>query len=129
VKWKSIALAATLVGVLATPSAASAATSQVESAYLLPRNCPQGTFCTWAGWNHPPEGPTETPSLVTSGEWTGQVPAFNYYNHTSRKAEITWSWVYLGQPVTGKLCVPPGSGADLYVPMYATKVSWHTTTC
>ncbi|MEU8180769.1 hypothetical protein AB0B85_20130 [Micromonospora sp. NPDC049044] len=43
-------------------------------------------------------------------------------------AEITWSYTYLGQKLTGALCARPGGG-DLYVPMYVTKVTWQPRTC
>ncbi|MEK8107204.1 hypothetical protein NKG94_22365 [Micromonospora sp. M12] len=66
---------------------------------------------------------------MTSGEWSGNVPAFNFFNYTSRNAEITWSFNYLGSPLTGVLCARPGTGGDLYVPMFATKVSWQTRNC
>ncbi|MET8043715.1 hypothetical protein ABZU25_22975 [Micromonospora sp. NPDC005215] len=125
---KSIAIAASVAGVLATAPAASAASAQASAEQWLPGNCPQGTFCVWPNWDHPAEGPTATPSLVTSGEWSGNVLAFNFYNHTSRNAEITWSYTYLGSKLSGSLCARPGGG-DLYVPMYVTKVSWQPRTC
>ncbi|MEU8115285.1 hypothetical protein [Micromonospora sp. NPDC048947] len=125
---KSIALAASVAGVLATAPAASAASSQASNEAWLPGNCPQGTFCIWPNWDHPAEGPTATPSLVTTTEWSGNVPAFNFYNRTSRNAEITWSYNYLGTQLSGAICARPGGG-DLYVPMFATKVSWQTHTC
>ncbi|WP_328347232.1 hypothetical protein [Micromonospora sp. NBC_00421] len=124
---KSVALAASVAGVLATAPAAPAAAAQTSS--WPAGNCPQGLFCIWPNWNHPPEGPTATPLLVTSSEWTGNVPAFNFFNYTSRKAEITWAYNYLGTPLTGTLCALPGEGGDLYVPMFATKVSWQTHNC
>ncbi|MGC4856751.1 hypothetical protein ACLQ24_26120 [Micromonospora sp. DT4] len=122
--WKSIAVAASVAGVLATAPAAPAAASGVWG----PGNCPQGTFCIWPNWDHPAEGPTATPSLVTSTEWSGSVPAFNFYNYTSRNAEITWSYTYLGKPLTGTECVRPGDG-NFYVPMFVTKVTWQPRTC
>ncbi|MEW2146653.1 hypothetical protein AB0869_27965 [Micromonospora vinacea] len=125
---KSIALAASVAGVLATAPAASAASSQTSNEAWLPGNCPQGTFCIWPNWDHPAEGPTATPSLVTTSEWSGNVAAFNYYNRTSRNAEITWSYNYLGTQLTGAICARPGGG-DLYVPMFVTKVSWQPRTC
>ncbi|MBQ0993046.1 hypothetical protein [Micromonospora sp. H61] len=125
---KSIALAASVASVLATAPAASAASSQASNEAWLPGNCPQGTFCIWPNWDHPAEGPTATPSLVTTTEWSGNVPAFNFYNRTSRNAEITWSYNYLGTQLSGAICARPGGG-DLYVPMFATKVSWQPRTC
>ncbi|MGC4834022.1 hypothetical protein ACLQ3D_05960 [Micromonospora vinacea] len=65
---------------------------------------------------------------MTTTEWSGNVPAFNFYNRTSRNAEITWSYNYLGTQLSGAICARPGGG-DLYVPMFATKVSWQTHTC
>lgn len=124
--WKSVALVASLAGVLATASAASAA--PITTTSWSPGNCQPGTFCIWANTDHPPEGPTATPSLVTSTEWSGRVPAFNFYNYTSRNAEITWSYTYLGSTYTGEQCVPPGS-SWLYVPAFVTKVTWNTRTC
>ncbi|WDZ84096.1 hypothetical protein [Micromonospora cathayae] len=125
---KSVALAASVIGVLATAPAASAATPQASGDFWGPGNCPQGMFCVWPNWNHPPEGPTETPSLVTDSDWSGRVPAFNYYNRTSRNAELTWSYNYLGSDLSGTVCAPPGEG-NLYVPMYVTKLSWQPRTC
>ncbi|MGW3783506.1 hypothetical protein ACWD5Z_02915 [Micromonospora chokoriensis] len=125
---KSIALAAAVAGVLATAPAASAASAPAADGGWLPGNCPQGTFCVWPNWDHPAEGPIATPSLVTSSEWSGNVPAFNYYNHTSRNAEITWSYNYLGTIHTGAECVRPGGG-NFYVPMFVTKVTWQPRTC
>ncbi|MGC5286245.1 hypothetical protein [Micromonospora sp. DT231] len=126
---KSLALALSVAGVLATVPA-SAATAQASAGQWLPGNCPRGTFCTWPNWDHPAEGPIATPSLVTSSEWSGNVPAFNFYNHTSRNAEISWSYTYLnGSQMSGVLCARAGEGGDLYVPMFATKVSWQTRTC
>ncbi|MGW3892092.1 hypothetical protein ACWD69_25655 [Micromonospora chokoriensis] len=125
---KSIVLAAAVAGVLATVPAALAASAQAADGGWLPGNCPQGTFCVWPNWDHPAEGPTATPSLVTSSEWSGNVPAFNYYNHTSRNAEITWSYNYLGTIHTGAECVRPGGG-NFYVPMFVTKVTWQPRTC
>ncbi|MET8200842.1 hypothetical protein [Micromonospora taraxaci] len=125
---KSIALAAAVAGVLATAPAASAASAQAADGGWLPGNCPQGSFCVWPNWDHPAEGPTATPSLVISSEWSGNVPAFNYYNHTSRNAEITWSYNYLGTIHTGAECVRPGGG-NFYVPMFVTKVTWQPRTC
>ncbi|MEV0941352.1 hypothetical protein AB0I90_13365 [Micromonospora wenchangensis] len=123
----STAVAAIVAGVLAAAPAASAAPVQTSS--WPAGNCPRGNFCVWPDWNHPPEGPTATPSLVTSTEWTGRVPAFNFFNYTSRTAEITWSYTYLGTPLTGTLCATAGQGGDLYVPMHATKVTWQTHNC
>ncbi|MFI6069224.1 hypothetical protein ACIA47_28725 [Micromonospora sp. NPDC051227] len=125
---KSIVLAASVASVLATAPAASAAPAQASNEAWLPGNCPQGTFCIWPNWDHPAEGPTATPSLVTTSEWSGNVPAFNFYNRTSRNAEITWSYNYLGTQLSGAICARPGGG-DLYVPMFVTKVSWQTRTC
>ncbi|MEU7588838.1 hypothetical protein AB0A95_21385 [Micromonospora sp. NPDC049230] len=66
---------------------------------------------------------------MTSSECSGNVPAFDFHNHTSRNAEISWSYTYLnGSQMSGVLCARPGGG-DLYVPMFATKVSWQTRTC
>lgn len=126
---KSIAVAASVVGVLAGAPAASAAPSHVAGGAYPAGNCPQGTFCVWPNWNHPPEGPVETPSLVTTTEWSGKVPAFNFYNYTSRNAEITWSYTYLGTTHTGEICVRPSSSENLYVPAYVTKVTWQPRTC
>lgn len=66
---------------------------------------------------------------MTSSDWSGIVPGFNFYNRTSRNAEITWSMVYLGQPRTGTICARANDGGDLYVPMAVTKVSWQPRTC
>jgi len=126
--WKSIAVAASVAGVLAGAPAAAAAPSQASDDGWGPGNCPQGTLCIWPNWDHPPEGPTETPSLVTTGEWSGSITAFNFYNYTSRNAEITWSYRYLGTDYTGAVCARPGSG-NLYVPVTVTKVSWQPRTC
>ncbi|SCF27577.1 hypothetical protein [Micromonospora chokoriensis] len=124
----SIALAAAVAGVLATAPAAPTASAQAANGGWPPGNCPQGTFCIWPNWDHPAEGPTATPSLVTSSEWSGNVTAFNYYNHTSRNAEITWSYNYLGTIHTGAECVRPGGG-NFYVPLIVTKVTWQPRTC
>jgi hypothetical protein len=129
VKLKSIALAAALAGMLAIAPAGSAAASQADDGYWSPGNCPQGVLCFWAGTNHPPEGPTETPSLMTTSEWSGKVTAFLFYNRTSRNAEITWSYDYLGTTYTGKRCAWANSSGDLYVPIHITKVTWHPSTC
>ncbi|MEV4119696.1 hypothetical protein [Micromonospora sp. NPDC049645] len=125
---KSIAVVASVAGILATTPAASAATSHASDDVWPAGNCPQGTFCIWPNWDHPPEGPTAPPSLVTTSEWSGSVPAFNFYNYTSRNAEITWSYTYLGSQHTGVECVRPGGG-HFYVPMFVTKVSWQTRVC
>ncbi|MBB5825976.1 hypothetical protein [Micromonospora carbonacea] len=127
--WRSIAVAASVAGVLATAPAAAAAPSPVSAQSWGAGNCPQGMLCIWPNWNHPPEGPTSTPSLTTNSEWTGNVPAFNFYNYTAKKAEITWSYTYLGTPLTGTICVVPGSDGDLYVPMYVIKVTWQPRSC
>jgi hypothetical protein len=66
---------------------------------------------------------------VTSTEWTGKVPAYNFFNYTPKAAEVTWSYTYLGSEYTGVICVYAGNGGDLYVPAFVTKVSWQTTTC
>ncbi|MEU4556465.1 hypothetical protein [Micromonospora violae] len=126
---KSLALATSVVAVLATAPAASAATPHASSGLWPAGNCPQGTFCIWPNWNHPAEGPVEPPSLVTSSEWTGRVPAFNFYNYTSRNAEITWSYLYNGSIHTGEICVRPNNSENLYVPAFVTKVTWQTHTC
>lgn len=63
-----------------------------------------------------------------AGDAPGNVPAFNFYNRTSCNAEITWSYNYLGTQRSGTICARPGGG-DLYVPMFAAKVSWQTRTC
>ncbi|MET7371924.1 hypothetical protein [Micromonospora arida] len=65
---------------------------------------------------------------MTTSEWSGNVPAFNFYNRTSRNAEIIWSYNYLGTQLSGTICARPGGG-DLYVPMFVTKVSWQPRTC
>ncbi|MFG1651527.1 hypothetical protein ACGFIE_16535 [Micromonospora sp. NPDC049275] len=127
--WKTIAVAASVVGVLATAPAASAATSQAADGGWGQGNCPQSMLCVWPNWNHPPEGPVETPSVLTNSEWSGYAPAFNFYNGTSRNAEITWSFNYLGTPLTGTICARAGGSGDLYVPMYVTKVSWQPRSC
>jgi hypothetical protein len=125
---KSLAAAASLAAVLATaPAAASAATTQRPDIWG-PGNCPQNMFCVWPNTDHPPEGPTTTPTLVTNTEWSGNIPAFNYYNRTSRNAEITWTFMYLGKLLTNTECAPPGEG-NLYVPMTITKVTWQPRTC
>ncbi|MFG2046604.1 hypothetical protein ACGFIW_04145 [Micromonospora sp. NPDC048935] len=66
---------------------------------------------------------------MTSSEWSGNVPAFNFYNHTSRNAEVTWSYNYLGTIHTGEICVRANDGENLYVPAFVTKVTWQTRTC
>ncbi|WCN84843.1 hypothetical protein [Micromonospora sp. LH3U1] len=47
---------------------------------------------------------------MTRTEWTGNVAAYAVYNYTSRNAEITWGYTYLGKPLTGKPCATPGWG-------------------
>lgn|GEM_PF-2104625 len=128
-KWKSFALAAALVALLAVAPTGPAAASQASNGYWSPGNCPQGLLCVWAGTTHPPEGPTETPSLTTNTEWSGEVPAFLFYNRTSRNAEITWSYDYLGTTYTGKRCAYANDSGDLYVTISITKVTWQPTTC
>ncbi|WP_327038389.1 hypothetical protein [Micromonospora maris] len=123
---KSLAAAAVVAGVLAAAPPASAAPPDTGYGIWPPGNCVQGTFCGWANWDHPPEGPTATPSLVTTTEWSGNVTVFNFYNYTSRNVDITWSLP--GSPYSGTLCAYPGDG-HLYVPVTVTKVSFHNRNC
>ncbi|WP_089158197.1 hypothetical protein [Micromonospora sp. NBS 11-29] len=125
---KSIALAVSVAGMLIAAPAAASASSHASNDIWGPGNCPQGMLCVWPNWNHPPEGPVETPSLVTNSEWSGNVTAFNFYNRTTRNAEMSWSYTYFGTTYTGTDCVRPGEG-NYYVPLTVTKVTWQTRIC
>ncbi|AEB46181.1 MULTISPECIES: hypothetical protein [Micromonospora] len=123
---KRFAAAAAVAGVLVAAPPASAATAESGWGRYLPGNCLPGTFCGWPNWDHPPEGPTATPSLVTTTDWSGSVTVFNFYNYTSRNVDIDW---YLpGTSYAGTVCATPGD-ADLYVPMTVTRVVFHTRNC
>ncbi|WBB80229.1 hypothetical protein O7606_02245 [Micromonospora sp. WMMD882] len=125
---KSLAAAAALAGVLVGAPPASAATSPPPYLYWPPGNCPPGMFCGWPNTDHPPEGPTAPPSVVTATDWSGKVTVFNYFNYTTRNVDVTWSYSYLGSEYTGTYCSPPGDG-HLYVPIYVTKVTFHSRPC
>jgi len=126
---KSLAVATAFAGVLATASPASAAAnSQAGYGIWPPGNCTQGTFCGWANTDHPPEGPTAPPSLVTTTDWSGNVTVFNFYNYTSRNVDITWTATWSGTVYTGTLCATSGDG-HLYVPVTVTRVAFHTRNC
>jgi hypothetical protein len=123
-----VAVAASVTAVLATAPAAAAATAGASVEYWGPGNCPQGMLCIWPNTDHPPQGPTATPSLMTDSNWSGNVTAFNYYNYTSRNVDITWSYFYDGRTFTGTDCARPGE-SFYYVPLSVTKVKWRTGAC
>ncbi len=126
---KSIAVAAVVAGVLAAAPPASAAPATAGYGIWPPGNCVQGTFCGWANTDHPPQGPTATPSVVTTTDWSGNVTVFNFYNYTSRNVDIDWAMQGPGTTVyTGTFCANPGDG-HLYVPVTVTKVVFHTRNC
>jgi hypothetical protein len=116
---KSLAVAATVAGVLATASPASAATAQASDD-LPSGNCPQGQLCLWPDFN-----PWGTASLTTSANWSGQVTGLYFYNRTSRSVDIVHSLNGAG-PYTR--CANPGGG-DLYIHANVTKVTFRTGPC
>ncbi|WP_433388819.1 hypothetical protein [Micromonospora sp. KLBMP9576] len=128
-RLKSIALAVSVAGLLATAPAASAAAAEPGDEAWPPGNCPKGAFCVWPNWAEPATPPTETPSLVTYGEWSGSVPGLTYYNYTSRNVEMehVYTWPD-GKKTTQKTCSIPG-GRIFYLPMAVTKVNWHPGSC
>lgn len=134
--WKSFAIAGAVAGVLVIAPAASAAAPAASAAApgvsiqggAGSGNCPQGSLCIWPNWNHPPQGPVETPSLITKTEWTGSIQGFNFYNGTGRDAVISGFQYGTGAPF--KNCAPAGgTGGDLYIPVNVTKVTWQLTPC
>ncbi|MCG5470235.1 hypothetical protein LADH09A_004179 [Micromonospora sp. LAH09] len=124
----AIAIAASVAGVLAAAPTASAAAPGVSIQGWGSGNCPQGKLCIWPNWNHPPQGPVETPSLTTDSEWTGSIQGFTFYNGTGRDAVI--SGFTFGSSTPFKNCAPAGgTGGDLYIPVNVTKVTWQLTPC
>ncbi|MFJ6153630.1 MULTISPECIES: hypothetical protein [Micromonospora] len=128
-RLKSIAVAATMAGLVATAPAASAAAQEASDEAWPPGNCQPGTFCVWPNWAFPEPAPVETPSLVTSKEWSGSVPALTYYNYTSRNVDMEFVYTWPdGSTTTRTTCVPRG-GNIFYVPMAVTKLTWHEGAC
>ncbi|MEU4793840.1 hypothetical protein ACFWRG_30950 [Micromonospora tulbaghiae] len=126
---KSITLAASLAGLLATATPASAAAPKSSDEAWPPGNCQPGTFCVWPNWAFPAPAPVETPSLVTSSEWSGSVPALTYYNYTSRNVDMEYVYTWPdGSTSTRTTCVPKG-GNIFYLPMAVTKLNWHEGSC
>ncbi len=115
---KSLAVAATVAGVLATAAPASAATAQTSDES---GNCPQGVLCIWPDFN-----PWGTPSLVTGTNWSGSATGLYFYNHTSRSVDI--SFTFGASTHTYTTCANPGGG-DLYLHVNVTKVSFRNGTC
>jgi hypothetical protein len=119
---KSVAVAASVAGVLATAPAAAAADSHTPDwGNWGPGNCTPGYLCGWPSTNHPASGPTETPTLKTNTDWTGNALVYNYYNYTSRNAKV--SWAFVGGQASGTECVTPGENF-FYVPLNVSKVVW-----
>ncbi|MGC4807996.1 hypothetical protein [Micromonospora sp. DT233] len=119
---KSIAIAASVAGVLVTAPAASAATTShtPDWRYWGPGNCTPGYLCGWPSTEHPEGGPTETPTLKTNTDWTGNVMVYQYYNYTSRKAKVSWNHL---DRWSGTVCVTPGENW-FYIPFTVSKVVW-----
>lgn len=125
-RLRSLVLGAVSVaaaGLLAAPTAAA------EEPWP-PGNCPQGAFCVWPNWAHPEPAPVEKPSVVTYGEWAGEVaPARTYYNYTSRNVDLEYFYTWPdGSTTSSTNCVRPG-GTIFYTPMTVTKLTWHEGSC
>jgi hypothetical protein len=123
------AAAAVAAGVLATAPAASAAASTTADEAWPPGNCQQGTFCVWPNWAEPATGPTETPSIVTSTNWSGSAPGKQYYNYTSQNFDLTYAYTFPdGEVMVRTFCVPSG-GNIFYIPVSVTSLTVHQGSC
>ncbi|WP_229401691.1 hypothetical protein [Micromonospora okii] len=126
---KAIAVAATTAAILAAASPASATPASPTDEAWPPGNCQPGTFCVWPNWAPVNTGPTETPSLVTITNWSGNVPAKTYYNYTSQNFDVTWNYTFPdGEVRESTSCVSRG-GNIFYLPVRVTKVSAHQGGC
>ncbi|MBD3003756.1 hypothetical protein [Streptomyces sp. 5-10] len=117
-------LSATFAGIAATAPSASAAGSSA---------CADGNFCLWPTFASYPT-PVETPVLVTSGDWSGNVDGFVFQNTGSRAVDVEYT-SYLDHgttPVDGTVCVTrdKASRQFFYNPTTVHKVTWRAdNTC
>ncbi|MTD57692.1 hypothetical protein [Amycolatopsis pithecellobii] len=120
------AAAVAAAGMLAAAPAASA-----DETGWNPGNCPKGAFCVWADYHdQDTTTPPETPSLVTYGEWAGNVPALTFYNDTSSAADLKWSYTFPdGTTRSSSYCVSRLETNIFYIPVTVTNVTPHNGSC
>ncbi|MFG1896333.1 hypothetical protein ACGFIP_20200 [Micromonospora zamorensis] len=125
-RLKSLALALSTAGLLAAIPAAPASADGPwpDEEPWPPGNCQQGTFCAWPNWAPVNSGPTETPSLVTTGPWTGSAPTKTFYNYTTANVELEYHHTWQDDSTVITHCATP-RGNIFYLQVIVTKVNWH----